>query len=100
MRYRDLSPGQRLRSVHIDTAERPELSAQGLERLPVDKEYFIARFVVDNPNGTVAARPVQIFQPTVGRLQYVAVCIHHGSYCFSRHSECSSPGNYPFHGMH
>ena len=91
LRVGDLTAGEEPRGVHLDAAERAELAAQRLERPPVDEQHLVALGVAADPDGSVSVRRVDVAEPGVGRLQHVAIRIHHGSLRLDRHGRLLSP---------
>ena len=91
LRVGDLTAGEEPRGVHLDAAQRAELSAQRLERSPVDDQHLVALVVVADPDGSVSVHRIDVAEPGVGRLQHVAIRIHHGSLRLDRHGRLLSP---------
>ena len=77
--------GEQLGRVHLDAAEGAHLAAQGLERLAIDEQHLVPLRVGGDANGAVPIGGLEVFQPRVGRLEDVAVRIHHQNTVRGRH---------------
>src|SRR5438046_1779553 len=84
-RVADLAPGQELGGVHVDPAERAELTAERLERLPVDEEHLVAVLVPVDADRPIPVLRIEVLEPGVGRLEDVAVGVHHAPRRIIRH---------------
>ena len=80
-----LPPSEEARGVHPDPAERAEGPAQRLERLAVDEEHLVPVLVLGDANGAISIRGLEVLQPGIGRLEDVAVGIHHQGIGRGRH---------------